>query len=388
MPDVVIIGAGVVGISIAYHLAKAGHPDVTVLERDYIGSGSTEKCPGGVRQQFATEANIRLSMESVHFFQRFLEETGHPADFRQRGYLMLATGPEEMAAFRESVALQRRLGLKVDLISPAEAASLVPALNTESVRGGTFCATDGYADPYSVVSGFASAARGMGVSIVEDTEVTGLLAAGGRVRGVLTASGRMEASAVIDAAGPYAGVVAAMAGVELPVSPVRRHVFITEPVFNRAGRVGKLGRADLPMVVDFRTGFWFRPEGACIIFGMRNPDQPPGFELDVDWSFLTDRLADAARHRLPALDDTGITRAQAGLHADTPDRTAIIGQAPGARGLFLACGFSGHGFMHAPAVGRLVADLVAGKREALREAEPFRPDRFRGGAPPAERAFI
>jgi sarcosine oxidase subunit beta len=389
MPDFVIIGAGVVGTSIAFHLAKAGCRDVVVLERSYIGSGSTEKCPGGIRQQFAGEANIRLSMESVRFYGRFLEETGHVADFRQRGYVILAGTAEEMDTFRENVRLQRRLGLGVVLLAPDDVADLVPALSLEGVLGATFCPTDGYADPYSVVSGFASAAKRMGVRIIEDTEVTGLIHAGGRVRGVVTPGERLEAPVVIDAAGPYAAVVAGMAGVSVPVSPVRRHVFITEPVFSRGSRIRRLGKAELPMVIDFHTGFWFRPEGACIIFGMRNPEQPPGFDIDVDWSFLTDTLAAVACRRLPVLDEVGITRAQAGLHADTPDRNAILGEAPGVRGLYLACGFSGHGFMHAPAVGRLMADLVMGKTGAAQEAAPFRPDRFRDGeAPEAERAFI
>ena len=389
MPDAIIIGAGVVGTSVAFHLAKAGCRDVVVLERSYIGSGSTEKCPGGIRQQFASEANVRLSMESVRFYARFLEETGQAADFRQRGYVILAGTAEEMDAFGANVRLQRQMGLAVELLAPDDVAELVPALNLEGVLGATFCPTDGYADPYSVVNGFASAARRMGVRIVEDTEVTGLMSAGGRVRGVVTAGEHLEAPVVIDTAGPYAGVVAGMADVDVPVSPVRRHVFITEPVFSRGSRIRRLGRADLPMVIDFHTGFWFRPEGACIIFGMRDPGQSPGFDIDVDWSFLTETLAVVACRRLPVLDEIGISRAQAGLHADTPDRNAILGEAPGARGLYLACGFSGHGFMHAPAVGRLVADLVTRKAGVAREAAPFRPDRFRAGVmPEAERAFI
>ena len=358
MPEVVIVGAGVVGTSIAYHLAKLGCRDVVVLEKDYIGSGSTEKCAGGIRQQFSTEANVRLSIESVRFFERFEEETGHAADFRQHGYLIVATDERDLETLRRSVVMQRRLGVKVDLMLPAEIAILVPGLNLEGVLGGSFCPTDGYADPYSVVSGFASAAKRLGVKIREGIEVTGVELRDATVRGVLTSQGRVEAPVVVNAAGPYAGSVSGMAGVGIPIRPSRRHIFITEPVFRRTSRLGRLNRADLPMVVDIHNGFWFRREGLCLIFGMRNPDEPEGFSTEVDWGFFTDTLAGVACHHVPSLEDIGITRAQAGLHADTPDNMAILGEAPSVRGLYMACGFSGHGFMHSPAVGRLMAALI------------------------------
>lgn len=388
MPDVIIVGAGVIGTSIAYHLAKNGRRDVTILEKDYIGSGSTEKCPGGIRQQFATEANIRLSMESVRFFESFEEETGYTADFRQHGYLILVTSEAELATFRDNIELQRELGLKVDLLSPGEIGELVPGLNLDDIVGASFCATDGYADPYSVVSGFTSAARRLGVTIHEETEVSGIELAKGRVKGVHTTRGDFSAAVVVDAAGPYAGVIAGMSGVNIPLQPSRRHVFITEPEFNQNGPLGSLGWSDLPMVVDFHNGFWFRREGACLIFGMRNPDEPGGFATSVDWDFFSGDLSKVACHRLPALYDTGIARGQAGLHSDTPDNNAIIGETPGVAGLFLACGFSGHGFMHAPAVGRLIADLIIEREFALGEVSPFRLDRFQHPLQVKETTFI
>ena len=388
MPDVIIVGAGVVGASIAYHLAKLGCRDVVILEKDRIGCGATEKCAGGIRQQFSSEANIRLSMESLTFFERFEEETGHAADFRQHGYLILATDEDELETLRQNVGMQRGLGVGVDLLAPPEIAGLVPGLSLDGVVGGSLCATDGYADPYSVVTGFASAARRLGVKVHEGVEVTGLESRNGVVRGVVTTQGLLESPVVVNAAGPYARHVAGMVGLDAPVSPMRRHVFITEPVFRRSSRLGGLNRPDLPMVVDLHNGFWFRREGLCLIFGMRNPREREGFSTDVDWDFFTSTLADVACGRVPSLLNIGITRAQAGLHADTPDYMAILGKASTVRGLYLACGFSGHGFMHSPAVGRLMAELILEKGTALSELEPFRMDRFREQVERRESAFI
>jgi len=388
MPEVIIIGAGVTGMSIAYHLAKLGCRDVLVLERDTVGSGSTDRCAGGIRQQFATEANVRLSMESVRFFERFEEETGHPADFRQNGYLLLATTPADLNSLRAAARMQRGLGVPVDLLTATEVAGLVPGINVEDVLGASYCPTDGYADPYSVVSGFASAAKKLGVRVREDVQVTGIETRAGTVRGVRTTEGSVFAPAVVNAAGPHAGIIASMAGLDLPVRALRRHIFVTEPVFRRRSRLGGLNRADLPLVADLHNGFWFRREGLCLIFGMRNPDQPEGFSTEVDWGFLTDTLARVACHRLPSLSSIGITRARAGLHSDTPDYLAILGEAPEPRGLYLACGFSGHGFMHSPAVGRLMANLILEKGTTPPELEPFHPERFQQQIAPRESAFI
>jgi len=321
--NVIIIGAGVIGTSIAFHLAKQGCHDVVVLEKNYIGSGCTEKCAGGIRQQFSLEANVRLSMESVQFFTRFESETGHTADFRQRGYLMLATTEDELETFRENIELERKLGLEVDLLSTRETKELVPRLEVGDVLGATFCRSDGYADPYSVVTGFASAARRLGVKILEGVEVIGIDLKGDRIKGVLTTAGRFAAPVVVNAAGAYAGTVGRMVGLDIPIHPTRRHIFVTEPVLDRISLARDFPWPNLPMVVDFRNGFWFRQEGRCILFGMRNPDEPESFDTSVDWDFLARAVAPAACHRLPSLADIGIMRAQAGLHPDTADEIAI-----------------------------------------------------------------
>ena len=388
MPEIIIIGAGVVGTSIAYHLAKQGCRDVTVLEKNYIGSGSTEKCAGGIRQQFSTEINVKLSMESVRFFEHFEEETGHAADFRQHGYLILATNESELETFYQNVAVQRKLGLEVQLISPKETAELVPGLNMEDILGATFCPTDGYADPYSVVSGFASAAKRLGVEIHEETEVTGIELIGDKVKGVLTTRGKFEASVVVNAAGPYAGIVGRMVGLDIPIHPSRRHLFVTEPLFRHRQHLGGFNRSNLPMVVDFHNGFWFRREGSRLVFGMRNPDEPQGFSTSVDWDFFTDVLAPVATQRLPRLGETGIMKGQAGLHSDTPDCMAILGETSAIAGLYLACGFSGHGFMHSPAVGRLIADLILKGETSPSDAHSLAFDRFHHRVQQKESTYI
>jgi len=377
MPEVIIIGAGVIGCSIAYHLAKMGCHDVTILEKNLIGSGSTDRCAGGIRQQFSTEANIRLSVESVRFFERFEEEIGHPADFRQNGYLMLATTEAELEIFRQSVALQRSLGAEVNLLSSQEAREIVPGLNVDDVLGATHCSDDGYADPYSVVQGFASAARRLGVKIHPETEVTGIMRTG-RTWCLLTSKGKLQSPTVVVATGAWSGQVGKMLGVDIPVHPSRRHIFVTTPLHEIA--------KNAPMVVEFCNGFWFRREGPGLIFGMRNPEEPESFDISVDWGFLP-TIAETASHRLPFLKDMGVVRAQAGLHEDTPDANAIIDGVPGMEGLYLACGFSGHGFMHSPAVGRLVASLVL-EKQAISELAPFTLERFKAGAYRKEQCFI
>ncbi|GAI12158.1 unnamed protein product, partial [marine sediment metagenome] len=268
--EVVIIGAGIIGTSIAYHLAKAGCHDVVVLEKDAIGMGSTAKCGGGIRKQFSTEVNIGLSIESVEFFEHFEEETGHVPDFRQYGYLMLATTESEMDAFRRNVALQQELGVDVYLLSPHEAKEVVPQLNIEDILGATYCPTDGVADPYSVVQGFASTARRLGVKIYEGVEVTGMKLAGSRVQGVLTSKDEIGTPVVVNAAGPYAGQVGKMVSLDIPICVTKRHAFFTGP----SDKI----RKDVPFILDLHTGFVLRREGPVIMFGMREDNALETFD--------------------------------------------------------------------------------------------------------------
>jgi len=365
--DVVIIGGGVMGTSTAYHLAKRGCRGVVVLEKDLIASGSTGKCAGGIRQQFSTESNIRMAMESVRFFERFAEELETEIDFRQYGYLFLATTEEDWEDFKANVALQRALGLGVDLLSPAEIGEMAPYLYLDDVIGGTFCPTDGYADPHSVAMGFAKGARRLGVTIYEKTEALDIKVKGGKVEGVVTDKGEIATPVVVNVAGPWAAQVGRMAGVELPVKPYRRQIFVTAPFEDLPER--------LPMVIDFAPSFYFRREGPGILMGMTDKDEPPSFNTNVDWNFLT-KVVERAVYRAPVLERAGFMDGWAGLYAITPDDNPIIGRdVGGVEGFYCAVGFSGHGFMQSPAVGRILADLITGHEVGV-DLRPFALERF------------
>ena len=348
--DVVIIGGGVIGTSIAYHLAKMGAQNTVVLEREsMLGMGSTGKCAGGIRQQFSTEVNIRLSMESVRFFENFREELDADPEFRQNGYLFLATTEEEVTAFQQNVALQRSLGLKVGILSPPEAKELVPALNVEDVLLATYCPTDGYADPHSVLQGFAKGARRLGVDMCTDTEATAIERKAGKVRAVATKQGRIETPVVVDAAGPWLAIVGGMAGIELPVLPYRRQIFVTHPFPAIPDPV--------PMVIDFQPSFYFRKEGPGILMGMTDDEEPPSFNTHADWDFLA-QVVEKAIHRAPILEQAGFMDGWGGLYAVTADDNPILGPLPELEGFICAGGFSGHGFMLSPATGRAIAELI------------------------------
>jgi len=377
--DVVIIGGGVVGTSTAYQLAKRGCRDVVVLERDLIASGSTGKCAGGIRQQFSSESNIKISMESVRFFERFSEEMEAEIDFRQYGYLFLATTEADWEDFQANVSLQRSLGLEVDLLSAAEIREIAPYLCLDDVIGGTFCPTDGYADPHSVAMGFAKEARRLGTRIYERTEALGIKTRGGRVEGVVTDKGEIAAPVVVNAAGPWAAQVGRMAGVELPIKPYRRQIFVTAPFEEMPQR--------LPMVIDFAPSLYFRREGPGILMGMSDKEEPPSFNTNVGWDFLT-RVVEKAMHRAPVLEKAGFMDGWAGLYEITPDDNPIIGgDIGGVEGFYCAGGFSGHGFMQSPAVGRILADLITGGEVDI-DLSPFALERFEAGVVEGERRVI
>jgi sarcosine oxidase subunit beta len=349
--DVVIIGGGVIGTSTAYHLAKRGCRDVILLEKEIgLGMGATGRSVGGIRQQFSTPTNIRLSMESVKQFHRFAEELDVPARFHWVGYLFLISTEEDWEAFQRNVVLQQSLGLEeVHLLSPEEALGLVPHLHIDDLLGATFCPNDGFGDPYEVCVGYAEGAKRLGVRILLETEAVGIRMDKGRVRAVQTPGGEVETRWVVNAAGPYAGVVGRMAGVELPIQPFRRQVFVTGP-FDGLPET-------FPMVIDFAPSFYFRREGAGILFGMTDKEEPPSFDTHMNWGFL-DTVVEQAMHRMPILAEAGLMDAWAGLYDTTPDDNPILGPIPGVEGFLCAAGFSGHGFMHSPMTGQLMAELI------------------------------
>jgi len=382
--EVVIVGGGCMGASVAYHLARLGVTDVVLVEREQmLGTGSTGRNAGGVRHQFSNDANIRLSLESIALLECFADEVGQPIDFHQDGYLFLLTRESSVATFRRNVALQRSLGVDVQWLDAGEAERLAPGLAADGVAGATFCARDGIADPNGVTMGFVKAAQAAGVEVARDTEVTGVRVERGRIAGVDTSRGTIETRSVVNAAGPYARQIGQMAGVDVPVEPYRRHIFIAAaPAGEAAWRVP----ASRIMVIDFDTTFYFHREGAGLLFGMGDPDEKPTFDTTVQWDFLP-QVIDVAVQRLPALADASISHAWAGLYEVTPDANPIIGPAPGVDGLFLINGFSGHGFQHSPAAGRILADVIAG-RDPVFDLMPFALQRFTGSGVTGERYFV
>lgn len=363
----VIVGAGCVGASIAYALASRGMRDVVVLEREpFAGAGSTSKAAGGIRAQFSTPINVRLSMLAIEHFRRFSEEMSAPPVYFPVGYLFVVTDPERWADFRAQVEMQRGLGLDVRTLTRAEAQALVPGLEVSDVVGATFCATDGLGNPHEVTQAYVQQGRRLGVTYEFECPVLGIERAGDRITGVLTPGGTISTPLVVNAAGPHAAEVAAWAGVTLPVKPVRRHCFTTQPL--------PFVRDDLPMIVDVKSGAYMHRESGGLLLGYSNPDEPEGFNTSVNWDFLA-RVVEPAVHRLPALAAAEIANGWAGLYETTPDHNAILGFAAAAPGLMLANGFSGHGFMHAPAVGQLVAEWILDGRPSI-DLSPLRLERF------------
>jgi sarcosine oxidase, subunit beta len=368
--EAVIVGAGIMGCAIAHALAARGMTDVVVLERDQIGRGATADAAGGVRQQFSTETNILLARESIRVWETFPERFGREIGLRQQGYLFLLTDPAEEPVFRRNLALQQKLGVPSRWVTPEEIAEINPHVLLDDVIGGTFCPEDGWCDTYGATIGFAQAARALGVRIEEETPVTGIAVEGDRVCGVQTERGDVTTPLAIVAAGPYTRGVGAMAGVELPVDPFRRMSFVTEP-FDALPQ-------SLPMTIEFARGLYFHPESRGFLFGMGNREEPSSFTKTVDeeWMITT---VEALVSRAPAFAEAKILRGWAGFYEVTPDDNPLVGWTGGVDGLAVAAGFSGHGFMQGPAIGRCLAELILDGAPTGIDITPFRPSRFAEG---------
>lgn len=353
--SVVIIGGGVMGVSIAYHLARAGVRDVVLVDQDSLGSGSTCKAAGGVRAQFSDPVNIALGARSLETFTNFGALFDQEIDFHQVGYLFLLSTPEAVSAFEANVALQNDLGVPTRMIEVAEAARRSPLISTEGLLAAAYGPLDGHCTPESVVLGYATAARRAGATLFPHCAATGIDVVDGQVRAVHTARGTIRTDAVVCAAGAWSAEVGRWAGVELPVVPVRRQILVSEPVPGLDPQT--------PFTIDFETSYYFHREGQGLLLGMSDPDETPGFKLGRSDSWLP-RLGEAISHRTPAIAEIGIASGWAGLYEMTPDHNAIIGRAHDVEGFLYATGFSGHGFLMGPAVGEVVRDLYLG-------AEPF-----------------
>ena len=370
--SVVVIGGGVMGLSTAYHLARAGVPDVLLLERDVLGSGSTCKAAGGVRAMFSDPVNIELGLRSLRAYERFGEEPGQEIDLHRSGYLFLLDDPAHVAAFESAVALQNELGVASRMISAEEALHLSPMVSADGVLAAAWSPDDGHCTPESVVLGYAGGARRAGARVVTRCAVTGIEVVEGVVRAVVTTQGRVATDTVVCAAGPWSRAVGEMAGVDLPVEPLRRQILVTEPV-------PRLDPAT-PFTIDFSSSLYFHREGPGLLLGMSDPDEVPGFEVGRSDAWLP-RLSAAIERRAPGLADVGIASGWAGLYEMTPDHNALVGEAPGVSRFLYATGFSGHGFLMGPAIGEVLRDLVLGRPPVV-DVSGLAVERFGSGVRP------
>lgn len=355
--QIVIVGGGIIGAAIAFNLAKQGLKDVVLLEKEmFFGAESTAKCAGGIRAQFGTALNIQLSLESIGLFERFCAEMGVPVDYRQVGYLFLSTTPAEWARAQANAAFQQAHGVPVELLGPDRIRELCPELELGDVLGGNFCAIDGLADPHGFLQGYFKVARELGVVVHIERPVTGFEVAGERITHVKTPQGDIACEQVILAAGAWTGELGKMLGIDIPIVPVRRQIVTSTPMPWIA--------PNWPMMVDNGTGLYMHPESRGLLMGMANKKEPPGFNTTVDEAF-TMEIAEAAFRRMPRLEEAAIASSWAGLYEVTPDHNPIMGRLPQFRNAMVAAGFSGHGFMHAPACGSLMAELAMGQQPHL-----------------------
>lgn len=373
--SIVIIGGGVMGTSTAFHLAEAGVSNIVLVEQGELGGGSTTKAAGGVRAQFSDPINVALGLRGLDAFENFATRPGYPIDLHQPGYLFLLTSQEQVRDYEQAIALQRSMGVSTRLLSPQEAQELSPAISLDGVLAAAFHARDGYCSPDSVVQGYASAARRLGVTFRTHTEVTDIVTEGDTITAVVTDHGPIETSTVICTAGAWSRAIGAMAGVSLPVEALRRQILITEPL---PDHLESLFPRTTPMTIDAATTFYFHREGPGVLLGMSFHDEKPGFALDYSEAWMPSLVA-AIEDRCPALLDVGIAHRWAGLYEVTPDHNALVGESPNVSRFLYACGFSGHGFLQGPAIGEVLRDLYLG-RDPVVDVAPFQADRFAHGA--------
>ena len=337
------------GASTAYHLAARGLTNIVLLEREaYLGQGATGRCAGGVRYQFATEINIQLSRVSLPMLERFPEEIGQEVNYRKCGYLFVLTDEQDIPQFRHNLELQNQLGLGTEWLSGDEIRRRLPSMHFEDALAGTFNPRDGLVDPNSVVLGYSRAALGMGVQVFNQTEVLSIEVENERVAGVGTNSGSIQTRCVINAAGPWASQIGNMAGLQIPVQAIRRQMFTTTALPDLP--------VDFPFVIDFTQSLYLHREGIGLLIGMSNQKEKAGYDQSVDPEFELVNLEAAAR-RMPALENVRRASHWAGLYEVTPDAHPIYGPTD-VDGFLLVAGFSGHGFMHGPVSGKLMAEYV------------------------------
>ncbi|MBU6245208.1 MAG: FAD-binding oxidoreductase [Actinomycetales bacterium] len=380
---VVVIGGGVIGTSIAFHLAEAGVDGVLLLEQGSLAGGSTSKAAGGVRAQFSDPVNIALGLRSLRAFEDFDRRPGQQIDLHQPGYLFLLRTEDEVEAYQASIRLQNSMGVASRMLSAKQAAGLTPAIDPGSILAAAFHARDGYCSPESVTQGYASGARRHGATIRTGVTVTGIDTRGGEVTGVRTDDGLVRTGTVICAAGAWSMQVAQWAGVTLPVVPLRRQILISEPL---PAALEKEFPARMPMTIDAGTTLYAHREGPGLLMGMSYAGEEPGFRWDYSDAW-TDDLTDAMQRCLPALLDVGIAHRWVGMYEVTPDHNALIGESSTTSRFLYACGFSGHGFLQGPAIGEVIRDLFMHRTPDV-DVSAFTGDRFAAGNRLMERNIV
>lgn len=375
--DIVIIGGGCMGASIAHQLAERNAGKIVLLEREkFLAMGSTGRNAGGVRYQFSTPVNIQLSIYSIDIIARFQEIYGVSAEYHPLGYLFLLTSPAEIALFEKNIARQQSLGVRdVRFLAPAEIAALAPHVNLEGVLGGTICPRDGTADPYTVTQTFANEAKRLGAQIETDTNVVGMETLGGHVSAVKTDRGTIETRIVVNCAGPWAAKIGAMADLEIPIVPLRRQFFNTD-------EIPEIPR-NHPFIIEFSTSLYFHPDHPGILVGMSNRHEMPGETYAIDEAFHWATL-ERALYRLPLLEKARVTKQLAGLYEATPDAHPILGEARDVPGFFICAGFSGHGFQHSPAAGKVMSEIILDGASRTVDVSMLDLERFRQGRPIVE----
>jgi sarcosine oxidase subunit beta len=366
--QVVIIGSGIIGAAIAYYLTRKGISNVLVLEQGEIGfQGATSACLGGLRIQFSTAVNIRFSLISRKVYQRFKEEFGVDPLFKPYGYLFLTTTDKQWEIFENTSRLMTELNLPIELLVPQEVFQRWPFIRVDDLSGGSYTEEDGFYSPIDILQAYVKKARQGGAVFMEKVQVTGISTKNNNAVGIQTKDGHnIKADIVVNATGPWAGRVASMAGLDLPISPLKRHLFLTD-TFHELPNI-------FPMVIDVDSGWYMKREGRALIIG--GPTGSKSFSQHVDFD-AEEWTAEKSIQRIPALERAKIIRGWVGHYEMTPDHHAVIGSFPELQNFICAAGFSGHGFQHAPATGMIVAELIANGKPETEDIYPLRPTRFR-----------
>ncbi|RKY88444.1 FAD-binding oxidoreductase [candidate division KSB1 bacterium] len=367
--DIVIVGAGAVGLCCAYYLAEAGLRNIVIMEKEKMPAmGASGLNAGGIRTQFSITTNIKFSLFTLEIYENFKELFDQEINYREYGYLFLISNDEELEVFKHSVSLQKSLGAPVEIINVEDIKKTLPYLFLDDIICGSFSRRSGYADPYSICMGYMKAAKRKGVEVRLKTEVIGMEVNNDKITGIITNNGTVKTEYVVNAAGAYAGIIGKMVGIDLPVEPYRRHIFVTYPVPEI--------KEDCPLVLHLKSGFYFRKELDSVLMGRTDPDEKPGFKTDVNPEHM-ENVIEHAIYRVPLLEKTGIMKAWTGLYACTPDHQPIIGTVPGVKGFICVCGFSGHGMQHAPPSGKVVSEIITDGKCHSFDITPFDYSRFR-----------